>query len=69
MSEQYDGWKKALESDLYGVVGSAALAAGVTVTEVQSLAITHAVMRYMLADESSPSRPTTKGQDSQKETA
>ena len=52
--EPDDSWKEALEGDLFGLVGSAALAAGVTVTVEQSLAIAHAVMRYMLADESLP---------------
>lgn len=52
--EPDDSWKEALEGDLFGLVGSAALAAGVTVTVDQSLAIAHAVMRYMLADESLP---------------
>jgi hypothetical protein len=45
--EEYPDYLAALEGDLYGVVGSAALANGVNVTEQQSLAIAHAVMRYM----------------------
>jgi hypothetical protein len=42
-----DGYKQALEADLYGVVRSAAWKAGAEIDESQSIALAHAVMRYM----------------------